>query len=352
MSRTAVLEGLLKGGLPLALASCALLIAACGGGSSGTGNPLPSGPPPATPTPCPAGWTGTPPACSDPNTTAQGTLVDDPSGTPLAGVKVQVDPWVQYQPTPGPTPTPMQTTTTDASGHFTISMPNGTYLLVIGDDAVHTPPPGFSTPCPDNTNATPPPCAVDTPIPGASDWRPSIHAQIALTGGGTNASPLPLPAPTLPADSYYTPPPVETNGDWRLTTLDAQYEAPCYLAYNQARTAHALPQAVSDEWLVENTRGDVWAGENNYLQHGSGGTVQFLTGGTGASQFSGNANCAEYVASNHVFIAGGQALNAQSLWYGGLYVVGSGLQPFGADEEIIDPRWPDTADPGPIPAWP
>ncbi len=116
----------------LTLAIVAAALVACGGGGGG-GNTLPSGNP--GPSPCPAGYTGTAPNCSPPtHTTAQGTLIDDPSGTAMAGVKVQLDPYAAY-PTPGPTPTPLLTTTTDASGHFTLAnVANGDYLLVIGDD--------------------------------------------------------------------------------------------------------------------------------------------------------------------------------------------------------------------------
>ncbi|MFN2450052.1 MAG: hypothetical protein ABR508_09770, partial [Candidatus Baltobacteraceae bacterium] len=108
------------------VAAGVLLFAACGGGSGGATG---AGGLPPSPTPTPA------------LTTAQGTVVDDPSGTPLAGITVRLDPWISY-PTPGPSPTPIAISTTDPNGHFTLAnIPNGTYLLVIGPDAVNTPPP-------------------------------------------------------------------------------------------------------------------------------------------------------------------------------------------------------------------
>ena len=299
-------------------AGSALLLSACGGGG-GTSGPG-GGPPPTviptlTPTPTPTPAT---------TTIARGTLVDDPSGTALSGVRVQLDPWIAYA-TPGPTPTPIAESTTDAQGHFTISAPNGTYLLVIGPDAVNTPPPGWSTPAPS---------ATDTPIPGASGWRATIHDRIVLTGGGTLSAPIPLLAPTMPPQPLYTPPAVETSGNYRLATLDPLTEAPCILAWNSLREANGLSAAVADEWGLENAR----AIDNDGNPAASGQTITFITSGNDI--VSGGANCATNIVG-YAFSSGvqGWARNSESHWFSGQYIpysarysaVGSAIFP-------IDPR--------------
>ena len=291
----------------------AALLAACGGGAGSTG-----GDPHLPPV--------TAPPSSTPNaTTAQGTLVDDPSGTPLAGVPVRLAPWIAY-PTPGPTPTPIALSTTDPQGHFTVSAPNGTYLLVIGPDAVNTPPPGWSTPSPS---------ATDTPIPGASGWRATIHDRILLNGQTTLTAPLIQPEP------LYTPPAVETNGAYRLATLDALTEAPCILAYNQDRISLGLPPAVVDEWLTENVRAMLSVAEN---PNGPGQTITFLTYGTGHSSNSGGANCAHdtigATGSLGDFSGQSQALNVSALWFGGIYRASDNLTYSGSGfaEFPVDPR--------------
>ncbi len=119
---------------------------------------------------------------------------------------------------PGPSPTPILTTTTDAHGHFTISAPNGTYLLVIGSD--------------DNTDTT----------------RPTIHDKALLYGQSV------LAAPTMPPIPGITPAPVETSGNYRLVTIDQVHELPCINDYDQQRTQRGLPKPVIDEWLTENVR--------------------------------------------------------------------------------------------------
>ncbi len=210
--------------VPVLFAANTVLLSACGGGGA-SGSRI--GPPPTV------APTQTPGAIG-----AEGTLVDDAGGTPLAGQRVQLDPWIAY-PTPGPTPTPILTTTTDADGHFTVKAPNGTYLLVIGPDTVNTPPPGWATPAPS---------ATDTPIPGVSGWYATVHDRLVLSGQTV------LVAPTMPPEPYYTPPATETRGAYRLSALDPLTEAPCILAYNQQRIALGLPAAVADEWSVENTR--------------------------------------------------------------------------------------------------
>ncbi|HET6894560.1 MAG TPA: hypothetical protein VFH72_04165 [Candidatus Baltobacteraceae bacterium] len=303
-------------------ASSALVLAACGGGGGGTpslgGGTPPTVKPTATPTPTPT---------PTPNTTvAQGTLVDDPSGTALAGVKVQLDPWIAYA-TPGPTPTPVAVSTTDPQGHFTISASNGTYLLVIGVDAINTPPPGWSTPSPS---------ATDTPIPGASGWRPTIHDRIVLTGGGTAASPIRLVAPTMPPQPLYTPPAVETNGDYRLITIDPLIEAPCILAWNSLRAGKGLAGSVADEWSLENSYAIAWGG----FQPNGGGTPFYpLT--TGNGNVSGGADCLDMLNYQWNFASvQTYAYNSQTFWFGGAYIPSDPAihSAYGADDFPIDPR--------------
>jgi hypothetical protein len=297
------------------LAASAIL-AACGGSSGGSIPITPTNPPP-TKTP------GT--------TVAQGTLVDDPSGIALAGVTVRLDPWIAY-PTPGPTPTPIVTATTDPSGHFTITARNGTYLLVIGPDAVNTPPPGWSTPPSD---------AMDTPIPGANGWRATIHDKVVLNGGAQV-----LIAPTMLPEPLYTPSAVETSGKYRLATLDALTEAPCILAYNQNRIALNLAPAVVDEWLTENTR-DV--DEAAITPGGVGDILYLMTAGWGHAIASGGANCGFDVVSG-AFPLGAYSLDPQALWFGGQYIPYSdhysavGLAEFPVDPRILTPPR--------IPPWP
>jgi len=207
----------------LALLS-ALTLAACGGGggggSTGGGGIIPPGP---GPTPCPAGYTGTPPNCIAPtiSTTATGKLVDDPSGAPLAGVRVALAPW-----TPGAAAVPQ--TTTAADGTFTFTAPNGHYLLYIGSDS-----------------------PTDT-------TRPTIHDNITLTGGAQT-----LRAPTNLSYSALPVPAVEATINYRLTTQDTVSEFPCMQRFESNRTARSLPPVILDEWLLENARsGQQWQQTN------------------------------------------------------------------------------------------
>lgn len=267
----------------------------------------------------PPGSGGTPATPSGPGvTTAQGAVVDDASGAPVAGVPVRLDPWAAY-PTPGPTPSPILTTVTDANGRFTITAPNGAYLLVIGADAVNTPPPGWSTPQPG---------ATDTPVPGASGWQATIHDKIVLAGQTT------LVAPTMPPQPLYTPPATERGGLYRIATLSALTEAPCVLAFNQQRQAHGLAPAVVDEWSVENTRAIAYVGMN---PNGAGQTVRFLT--TGNAVNSGGANCSHDTLPFASSAATQWLYNAETQWFGGFYsTYANNTQGFGAAEYPIDPR--------------
>ncbi len=178
---------------------CSLLAACGGGGGSSGGGSLPG------PTPCPSGFTGSPPNCTarPTTTTAKGTLVDDVSGAPLSGVKVEVQPWTTY-PTPGPSPTPIAVSTTAADGSFTVSQPNGTYMLVIGSDS-----------------------SSDT-------VRPTIHDKITLNGQTTLIAPTPAPFPLV------TPSAIQLSGHYRLATLDPTAELPCVTSFQGQRVSRSL----------------------------------------------------------------------------------------------------------------
>lgn len=301
----------MKRSISAAIFAASTVLAACGGGTAGgLGNGAGGGLPPDP--------TRTPGA-----TTAQGTLVDDPAGTPLSGIPVRLDPWVAY-PTPGPTPTPIAVTTTDPNGHFTISAQDGTYMLVIGTDTVNTPPPGWTTPAPS---------ATDTPIPGASGWRATIHDKLVLIGQTT------LFAPTMPPQPLYAPPAAETTGAYRLATIDALTEAPCILAYNQDRVSLNLPPAVDDEWLQENVRAMLHSVIAWNTQNPSGGDViQFLTDGSGHTSVSGGGSCAASLLPGN-FAGQSQTLNANATWFGGAYTTyENNTQGAGFAEFPIDPR--------------
>ncbi|HVA29468.1 MAG TPA: hypothetical protein VNF68_14900, partial [Candidatus Baltobacteraceae bacterium] len=204
---------------------CAAL-AACGGGGAGAGGgPTPATNPPATATPTPIA------AATSSTTNATGTLVNDANGSPLAGVTVKLMPWGPCGATPSPsivitpendgcpTPLPSPRATTAADGTFALNgAPNGKYLLVIGTDAVSTPPPGYA----------PPTCTTNcgTPSPAPFTATATVHDNVTLTGGNQG-----LKAPTLPAAPGITVPAWETNGDYRIATLDASTEMPCYIAW-------------------------------------------------------------------------------------------------------------------------
>lgn len=300
------------GRIALILAFAALL-AACGGGSGG-GNYAPQ------PRPSPT---------NVPNfTNAQGTLVDDPSGTPLSGVTVRLDPWQWgsgpvsgsaplYTPppniVPGPSPTPLLVTTTDARGHFTISAPNATYLLVIGSDD------------PNDTA------------------RPTIHDKIILNGQTT------LAAPTMPPVPGITPAPVETNGDYRLVTIDQTHELPCIQDYDAQRTQRNLAKPVIDEWLTENVRAWVAQSITSFnAQTAPTNPYGFLT--TGNASMTGGIDCS-FIATS-AFANSMPQWAVQSNWYAGSYLpyqAGSGHVAYGAALFPIDPRI--FKDPN-VPNWP
>jgi hypothetical protein len=319
-----------------ALGIAAALAACGGGGSSGT-----------TPPPGFTSVIGTATPTSS-TTNASGILVDDSTGTPLAGVAVKLMPWAPCAATPSPatsippendgcpTPLPSPQVTTGSNGSFTLGgVANGHYLLIIGTDTVSTPPAGYA----------PPTCTTNcgTPTPAPFTVVATVHDNITLTGGNQT-----LVAPTLPSvPSGYTPPMWETNGDYRLATLNAQTEMPCYIAWQYERAQNNLAGSSVDEWLTENERADI-----AYSVANDGGSYQTLS--TGHGNNSGGTDCANALI---IPISGGgntYASDPRALWFGGAYVPfsangGTNNEAFGLAEFPIDPR--SYIDPN-HPTWP
>lgn len=292
---------------------CSLLLlclVACSGGGGGS---APSGggytPPTATPVPTP---TVTPSIAPAALTNASGIVVDDANGVPLAGVRVAVEPWIA-----GATPLPAPQATTLADGTFALdNVPNGHYILVIGND-----------------------------VPGDTA-QTTVHDNVTLTGGAQV-----LHAPTLPPVPTITPPAWETNGSYRLSTIDATTEAPCITAFNTERTNRSLPQVVADEWLTENTRAAV-----EYIQSPSfvpgklwpGNAYGWLT--TGSMQSGGGTTCAATNVSASFSQKVPYATSPDTRWFSGEFVVyGGGTQSVGLTQFPIDPR--AFTDPN-VPVWP
>ncbi len=304
------------------------LLAACGGGGgSGGGVTPPTVSPTGTPTLTPS------------LTNATGIIVDDSTGAPLAGVKVQLMPWAPCAATPSPaasitpendgcpTPLPSPQATTNAQGQFALDgVPNGHYLLVAGNDTVSTPPPGYSLPsC---TNA----CGSPTPAPFTV--QATVHDSVTLTGGNQT-----LHAPTLPTlPTGYTAPSWETSGDYRLAMLDATREMPCYIAWQYERAQHGLAGSSVDEWLLEDDRANV-----DYLAANHGGTTNTIT--SQGSGITGGTSCDLWMRDQ--FVGGNKStIETQAIWYAGVYDFASG---FGQASFPIDPR--SYTDPQ-YPSWP
>lgn len=188
-------------------------------------------------------------------TTAWGKLVDDPSGKPLRGVRVTLEPWKPCRAEPNVPwatktqkpwkrhetlvcPKALVTIKTQADGRFSFRAPAGHYLLVIGSD--------------DPSDLT----------------RPTIHDQIWLKGGSQHLL-APMPCPTLyppgkiPAGARCLPPipqitfpAPERSSDYRLVTI-SRWEKPCIRAFDSYRAKWNLDPAVVDEWLTENNRAQI-----------------------------------------------------------------------------------------------
>lgn len=293
-----------------------LALAACGGGGGGGGVTPPTGG--STPTPTP---TQTQSATT---TNATGTVVNDANGTALAGARVVLMPWGPCGATPSPTsitpeddgcPTPLPSpqATTDANGNFTLTgAPNGHYLLVIGSDS---------------TSST-----------GAV--QATVHDNVTLTGGNQS-----LKAPTLPPIPTVTPATWETNGDYRLSTLDIAKEDPCFAGYNQKRTSSSLPATSVDEWLMENARA-----VNAYFANGSPGGIGYGWLATGNETVTSPSCNAATIAFAFNPPASTQSTDLRNIWFAGIaYSYQNGTQSSTSMEFPVDPR--SYTDPN-VPTWP
>jgi hypothetical protein len=287
------------------------LLAACGGGGA-TPQVLRSLPP-ATPTTAPTtAPTSTPNANT---TTATGLVVNDANALPLAGQRVVLMPFGPCGATPAPTsitpesdgcPTPLPSpqVTTAPNGTFSLGgVPNGHYLLIIGNDSTST----------------------------TGTITATIHDNVTLTGGAQT-----LKAPTLPANPMVTRPAWEANGDYRIATLNTMTEVPCFQAWQTERAANNLAASSVDEWLLENVRFLV-AGvldENTVF-----GNDTITVSNTGA--LSGTT-CAAFI--NLVFgLPAGDfpaVRDPRTLWFGGQFtLVANGAVPVVSFFEFpIDPR--------------
>ncbi len=338
------------------LAALAILVA-CGGGGGG-------------PSPVPVAGGGTPTPVSSPGgppspvttpgsatTNASGVVVNDANGSPLAGAPVKLMPWgpcgavpPAAQITPEndgcPTPLPSPQATTNPQGQFVLNgAPNGHYLLVIGTDAVSTPLPGYSpgpaptpttVPCP--TGQTPPCYAAPEPTAAPFTVQATVHDNVTLTGGNQT-----LLAPSLPpVPAGYTPPVWETNGEYRLATLDKATEMPCLVAWQYERVQHGLAMSSVDEWSLENVRA-----VNAYAQTPNATSAPWPGNPTGiisfgGSQVSGGTDCAN---SNVIWAfntPGSNSLTPQVPWFFGqydYYIPGvSTTSAYGLSEFPVDPR--------------
>ena len=325
------------------LAALAILVA-CGGGGGGP-SPVPVVSPTTSPVTTPGSQT----------TNASGVVVNDANGAPLAGVPVKLMPWAPCGATPPPasmtpendgcpTPLPSPQATTNPQGQFTLNgAPNGHYLLVIGTDTVATPLPGYSPgpvptpttiPCP--TGQTPPCYAPPEPTPAPFTVQATVHDNVTLTGGNQT-----LHAPTLPpVPAGYTPPVWETNGDYRLATLNEATEMPCLVAWQYERALRGLSMGSVDEWELENTRA-----LNAFAQTpgGPGTQVEPFFISFGGYQNVGGADCANanvILAFNNP--AQNNSLVPQVPWFFGqydFYIPGvSTTSAYGLSEFTQDPR--------------
>lgn len=312
-----------------AIAALALSLAACGGGGGGAGTVTP---PTVQPTNAPTQTPAT--------TNASGTVVNDADGTPLAGASIKLMPWTTCAATPSPatsitpeadgcaTPLPVPQATTNAQGQFTLSnAPNGHYILVIGADTVSTPPPGYA----------PPTCTTNcgTPTPAPFTVQATVHDNVTLVGG-TQALVAPTMPPAAAAGYTYSFPAWERGGAYRIATLNASTEMPCYIAWEYERAQHGLAGASIDEWLPESTRVQL-AGA---VATNGGGVASITSGGT---TVVGGADCARSLVNATTFNSNSYAVDPRTIWFAGAYVPYStgGLsynEALGLAQFTIDPR--------------
>jgi hypothetical protein len=270
-------------------------------------------------------------ASSKPRTTAYGFVYDDPSGRPLRGVPVHVAPWtgctkVSRKVRECPADLPYHTFT-GASGRFELrDVPNGRYLLVIGND--------------DDLDFV----------------RPTIHDAIELSGGIQRLVAPTLPGQPRPTAPFPSPhpiavPAVERSGNYRLATIDQTLEFPCLSAANHARAGRGFPPFVLDEWLTENVR--AIEGYRKTLVRGARvyRTLPIFSG----TSVTGGTSCKAALVDPAFAQTGAPqlAFDPRSLWYAGEFLPAGtpgqagrphGMQLFGPDPRATQnpayPMWP------------
>lgn len=257
-------------------------------------------------------------------TDAWGVLVDDPSGKPLAGVPVRLEPWdrgcVKTSPHTARCPGYLKWhDTTKRNGRFeVVGVPNGDYLLVIGSDSA------------------------------ADLARPTIHDHIVLTGGMQRL--LAPKLPTIPCNQQnfvewcqgvrpspdvtaYPRPAPERDGEYRLTTISRVREQPCTIAFDAERVSHHLPLVIVDEWLTENAR------EINEYRITRGASlpqpVPWLT--SGQSGAAGDNSCKEFMQITYQFAAA-WTQDPRERWFAATWYRFDGPQASGGAEFPLDPR--------------
>jgi hypothetical protein len=278
-------------------------------------------------------------------TNASGTVVDDGTGLPLAGVTVKLMPWAPCGPTPAPatsitpendgcpTPLPSPQATTASNGTFALNgVPNGHYLLVIGADTVSTPPAGYApSTC---TNA----CPAQTAAPFTV--QATVHDNVTLTGGNQALS-----APTLPQYQSVTYPTWETNGDYRLATLNETTEMPCYIGWQYERAQNSTAGSTVDEWLVENTRAEIVATGSGHSSSITSAVVPSAYGFAG----NGPPDCAEGLVQAAGFAVGPFAdpsgpnpnvKDQRAIWFSAQYTTTTGAAEFTVDPRSSGITWP------------
>lgn len=250
----------------VAIAALALALSACGGGG---GSPLPNVSPVVSPTvsatltPCPAGDTGSPPACMTPAPApaqAQGKVVDYDSEAPLAGVPVAIASWAP-NPTATPSSSPAPVATTAADGTFSFSAPPGWYELRIGSGS-------------------------------ATDTRMTSVSLVDLVSGTNN-----LAVPSPPPQPYVTPDPVQVTGDFRLKTLTSD-DTNCLNDANAEYTTKWKQGPFFDDeftwetarWInLQSVNGIQWFGVNGKLPMNYGGDSAMIKALAGLTIYPGYA---------------------------------------------------------------
>ncbi|MDH2909298.1 MAG: hypothetical protein PXZ07_04190, partial [Candidatus Eremiobacteraeota bacterium] len=146
--------------------------------------------------------------------------------------------------------------------------------------------------------------------------------------------------------------PWETNGEYRLATLDATSETPCFVDWQQERAANGLAAGSIDEWLLENVRAtNTYAQDPNYANAPwPGNAFGDITSGNEGQ--SGGASCQSGIAAIFApgYLTGAFANNEQIEWFAGQYLTGSSSVSTEESAEFpIDPR--SFVDPN-VPNWP